>query len=85
MELEVHHIHMDKNRVESTVITDAKAEGRAEGVRQGQTQALLRLLTRRFGALPPETGAQILSASLPQIELWFDRALDAPNLDAVMR
>ncbi|MDP2417745.1 MAG: Rpn family recombination-promoting nuclease/putative transposase [Hydrogenophaga sp.] len=30
-ELEAYHIHMDKLRIESTVITDAKAEGKAEG------------------------------------------------------
>ena len=97
MELEAYHIHMDKSRIESTVITDAKAEGRAEGlhegiqqgmekgIQQGQAQTLLRLLKRRFGALSPAVEALILSASLAQIEQWFDRALDAPNLDAVMR
>jgi predicted transposase/invertase (TIGR01784 family) len=31
-ELEAYHIHMDKLRLEATVIKDAKAEGKAEGI-----------------------------------------------------
>ncbi len=31
-ELETYHIHMDKLRLEATVIKDAKAEGKAEGI-----------------------------------------------------
>lgn len=104
MELELYDIYLDKNRIEPTVMADAKAEGRAEGLEegrvvgmqqgilrgmeqgllQGQAQALLRLLTRRFGILPPETEAQILSASLTQIEEWLDSAFDAATLAAVM-
>ena len=36
MELETYHIHMDKSRIESTVIADAKAAG----LQQGQAQVL---------------------------------------------
>ena len=39
-ELEAYHIHMDKARIESTVITDAKAEGRAEGKAEGKMEML---------------------------------------------
>ena len=37
-ELEAYHSHMDKARIESTVITDAKAEGRAEGMAMGKAE-----------------------------------------------
>jgi len=33
-EIEAYHSHMDRARIESTVITDAKAEGKAEGIAQ---------------------------------------------------
>lgn len=34
-ELEAYHIHMDKLRIEATVIKDAKAEGKAQGKAEG--------------------------------------------------
>jgi predicted transposase YdaD len=34
-EIEIYHIHMDKGRIESTVITDALRKGRAEGLVEG--------------------------------------------------
>jgi predicted transposase/invertase (TIGR01784 family) len=37
-ELEAYHIHMDKLRLEATVIKDAKAEGRAEGKAEGKAE-----------------------------------------------
>ena len=44
---------------------------------------LRRLLTRRFGPLPPELLAKISAASGDQIEAWFDRSVDASNLTQV--
>jgi predicted transposase YdaD len=38
MELEAYHVHMDKLRIEPTVINDAKAEGKAEGLVEGLAQ-----------------------------------------------
>lgn len=40
-------------------------------------------LSKRFGALSAEMAAQIASASLEQIETWFDKAIDASKLDDV--
>lgn len=37
-EIEIYHIHMDKGRIESTVITDALRKGKAEGIAEGQAQ-----------------------------------------------
>ena len=58
-------------------------EGKLEGRLEGQTQMLRRVLVRRFGVLPAGVEAQISTASLEQIESWFDQSMDAPNLGAV--
>ncbi|MEN9376900.1 MAG: hypothetical protein RL710_2057 [Pseudomonadota bacterium] len=44
---------------------------------------LRRLLVRRFGPLSPEVLAQIDAASAEQIEVWFDRSVDASNMTQV--
>jgi hypothetical protein len=50
---------------------------------KGQVELLLRLLTRRFGELPPETVERVRAAEGDQILLWAERVLDAPSLEAV--
>ncbi len=64
-----------------------KAEGVQQGVLQGMQQgeslALQKLLTKRFGGITPETLARIASASQEQIEAWFDQAIDASSYDEV--
>jgi len=64
-----------------------KAEGVQQGVRQGVQQgemlALQKLLTKRFGAIPSDVLAKIADATQPQIEAWFDLAIDAENLPDV--
>lgn len=44
---------------------------------------LLRLLARRFGALPAGTEARVREARMEQIEQWVDRAADAPSIAEV--
>ncbi len=58
-------------------------KGMQQGMQQGEVLALQKLLAKRFGVIPPEMTDQIVTATLPQIELWFDRAIDAPSLAAV--
>jgi hypothetical protein len=58
-------------------------QGMQQGLLEGQAQLLQRVLVRRFGVLPATVEAQINTATLMQIESWFDRSMDAPNLDAV--
>ena len=53
------------------------------GVEKGEALALQKLLTKRFGTLPPEVVGQISVASVQQIDTWIDRVLDAESLDAV--
>jgi hypothetical protein len=56
-----------------------------EGEQKGTTKMLIRLLTRRFGNLPPATQTQISQATIEQIDAWFDRAMDAPTLGDVFQ
>jgi hypothetical protein len=65
----------------------ARQEGRQEGLIEGHTdraqRTLERLLTRRFGPLPSEALHRIHQATLPQLEIWLDRIIDAPTVQAV--
>ncbi len=58
-------------------------QGIQAGMQQGEAMALQKLLTKRFGAVVPAIAVQIETADLSQIGIWFDRAIDAPSLDAV--
>jgi hypothetical protein len=54
-----------------------------QGVQKGQRTALLRQLTRRFGAVPEPVTARVAAATPADIERWLDRILDATSLDDV--
>jgi len=54
-------------------------EGRSELARS----TLERLLARRFGPLPSLALDRIHQATLPQLETWLDRIIDAPTWQAV--
>ncbi len=58
-------------------------QGKLEGKLEAAADMLGRLLTRRFGSLPPEVQTQINAASAQQIEAWFDRSVDASDLAQV--
>uniref|UniRef100_UPI0034226C13 DUF4351 domain-containing protein n=1 Tax=Ferrovum sp. TaxID=2609467 RepID=UPI0034226C13 len=46
-------------------------------MQQGEALALQKLLTKRFGVIPPDILARIASASQEQVEAWFDVAIEA--------
>ena len=58
-------------------------QGVQQGMQQGEALALQRLLTKRFGAITSDITVRIATAPLAQIELWFDKAIDAGQLDEV--
>jgi hypothetical protein len=60
-------------------------KGQQEGRQQGEALALQKLLLKRFGAIPPALMGQVAGASLAQIELWFDSAIDASALADVFK
>jgi hypothetical protein len=51
-----------------------------QGEKRGETLALQRLLTKRFGPIPNEVTALIANVSMEQIEAWFDLAIDATQI-----
>jgi predicted transposase YdaD len=68
-----------------TLRAEGEAKGLAKGVDKGAAHVLVRLLTRRFGAVPDEARQRIDTAPLEQLEAWSDRVLDAATLDEVFR
>jgi hypothetical protein len=50
---------------------------------EGHRTMLLRLLVRRFGALPEPVAARVATATPAELERWSDRILDAASLDDV--
>ena len=61
------------------------AEGKQEGLQQGEMFALQRLLAKRFGVIPMETVSLISQSPLEDIERSFDRAIDAKSLPDVFK
>jgi hypothetical protein len=60
-------------------------KGLEDGLEQGQRVMLLRLLGRRFGAVPESIAARVTAAAPSELERWSDRLLDAASLDDVFR
>jgi hypothetical protein len=54
-----------------------------QGYERGQRAVLLRLLARRFVAVPEPIAARIDRAGTEEIERWAERLLDAASLDDV--
>ena len=47
--------------------------------------ALQRLLSKRFGALPPDITHLISNAWMESIERWLDRIIDAQQLSDIFK
>ena len=60
-----------------------RQEGKEEGRQEGEAFALQKLLSKRFGILPAEMIVKIVTASIDDIERWFERAIDAQQLSDV--
>jgi flagellar biosynthesis/type III secretory pathway protein FliH len=58
-------------------------KGRQEGRKEGEAHALLRLLEKKFGALPRGAQKRIAAAELELLSEWFDRAVTAERLEDV--
>ncbi len=62
-----------------------RLEGLQEGLQKGEATLLLRLLERRFGALPDTVADRVRSADIALLEQWGVRVLDAANMDDVFK
>ncbi|MEL6184596.1 MAG: DUF4351 domain-containing protein [Myxococcota bacterium] len=63
--------------------SDFAKEHYGKGLREGEAQLLLRLLTHRFGELPAEVETRVRAADDGSLQRWGVRLLDATSLDAV--
>lgn len=57
-----------------------RQEGRQEGLLEGERVYLRKLLTRRFGELPPRLLARLAAADSPTLERWGGLLLGAPGV-----
>jgi predicted transposase YdaD len=64
---------------------EGRLEGRLEGRVEGEATLLLRLLERRFGALPAGVRDRVAAADAAALETWGLRVLDAGSLDDVLQ
>ncbi len=62
---------------------EARAAGLEEGLAAGRRALLSRQLQLRFGALSPETVAEIAEGNPEQLERWAERVITADTLDGV--
>jgi hypothetical protein len=60
------------------------AQGRAEGKAEGKASIVVRLLARRFGALPPEAADRIAAASADDLDTIAERLLTAHSLEEAL-
>ena len=84
--------------VEEAIVTTAdmlRAEGRSEGLSQGRSEGLseglsqgramlVKLLSKRFGALPEDVMVRVNAGGPAELEAWFDRGLAATTLAEVL-
>jgi len=61
-----------------------RQEGLQAGRQEGEAAMLIRLLERRFGALPAWVAARVHAADVATLEEWGLRVLDAGSLDDVV-
>lgn len=64
-------------------LAEGEARGEAKGEAKGMGKVLTRFLENRFGVMSPLLRERISAANVEQIEDWFDRAFDAPDIDSV--
>jgi hypothetical protein len=69
----------------STQVDVWREQWLAEGVAKGKAEALICLLSERFGAVAPSWQKRIRGARLVTLERWFKRAIVAPDLPSVFK
>lgn len=74
----------EKREIDARVIlSTAEAKGKAEGLVEGESKILLRLLLRKFGVVPEKYKELLLSANDEKLLNWGDRILDANSIEEV--
>ncbi len=62
---------------------EGRVEGRVEGLKEGEAKVILKLLDRRFGAIPESSAAKIGNLPLEKLEQLGETLLDLPNVEAL--
>ena len=78
--LDLREADVTQTRFYKEVIQIGRQEGRQEGEQIGEVNLIVRLLSRRFGALSPAQVSQIRSLSIPQLESLGEALLDFQSL-----
>lgn len=78
-----HNIDVLEEKEKMRYVTSVERIYIEKGKLEGESLALQRLLSKRFGPLPAGVLARIDSATPDQIESWLDAVLDAPTLEVI--
>lgn len=69
-------------RAKEAIVTTAEII-EARGEVRGRAEALIELMTAKFGRLPATTVHRVRSADLTQVRTWTTRVLTATTLDEI--
>jgi predicted transposase YdaD len=64
-------------------VLEGFGKGELRGEIRGRAETLLRLMRRRYGAVPDAVIDRVHAAGIEDLDRWADAVLDAPSLDAV--
>ncbi len=79
-----HLLESQDMELRELVMNAWKDEGRAEGRAERKAETLLHLLKRRGFAVDAALQLRIQAASVPELDRWLDRVLDASRLEDVI-
>jgi len=69
---------------ETRAYRDIFSKGEAKGKMEGKAETLLRLLRRRFGAVPEWAEQRVAAASTAQLDAWLDGIFDADGVAGLL-
>ncbi|MDJ0621193.1 MAG: DUF4351 domain-containing protein, partial [Calothrix sp. MO_192.B10] len=69
---------------ESVIYQDIRAEGKAEGIQEGEASLVLRLLKRRIGELDSHLEERVGSLSVAQLEELGEALLDFSSMSDLL-
>ncbi len=76
---------MQESVIYQDILQKGKLEGKLEGKQEGEVLLILRLLSRRFGAVDAETEERINQLSTTQLESLAEALLDFSSQADVIR
>ena len=76
-------VELKQTRFYQDVFAEGLIEGEAIGKTRGEAAMLLKLLERKFHAVPESAHKRIEAADAETLLVWGERVLDANSLDEV--